>query len=464
MKDSNRKTQLKTFLSAIAITLIAISASFLFAACGNGQNDDALKETTVSVSFVSRLNDTKDEYTLNFNYKDIYFNNNANSFNKDIAMISYGAAVSTESKEKASRFFKDISFDNVLSSESFDEPTSIDSIAYTLAHKKIENYDVIAVTIRGFFYYLEWANNMLVGNNGNHLGFDQSADKVYTALKNYIESNRYKNIKLWICGYSRAGAVANVLSHKLLSAKKPVVNTANMFVYTFESPRALSKENAILYENVFNIVNSSDLITHVLPQEYELYRCGIDVDIYNENVEEYLPEFDSEIVLPKFKPHGAEDENEILFKNPKEYIKYLIELLLSEPNEKYSDFDISNRTKYVNNFEQTLIYVTKLICSLKPESIKNIGVGFKNLDTVGKINLIGDNGIYNFIKPHIESDGVTYNDNELNLYSENLRKFLLKDGGMLMATIMLYEDDLPYVIYMHLPEANYALLKNYQPQ
>lgn len=142
---------------------------------------------------------------------------NANDFNDFLAIASFCLAVSAETEQKLKDFYKDFEFDNVethnATSVNYDDNKTIDSISYGLAHCKDQDFDVIAVAIRGGNYGAEWGSNFDLGATGDHAGFSSAAKKVYEGLKTYIDTNYStaydnKSLKIWITGYSRAAAVS----------------------------------------------------------------------------------------------------------------------------------------------------------------------------------------------------------------------------------------------------------------
>ena len=65
--------------------------------------------------------------------------------------------------------------------------------------------------------------------------------EVYQDLQSYIDTYaKNKTLKLWINGYSRGGALSNVLSSLILKGDKVNVLQDDMFVYTFEAPASLT--------------------------------------------------------------------------------------------------------------------------------------------------------------------------------------------------------------------------------
>ena len=93
-------------------------------------------------------------------------------------------------------------------------------------------------------------------------------------------------VKLWVVGYSRGGAVANLTAAELSYpknvppevAEKVTWNREDVYGYTFEAPQGTQFINTILkkYNNIKNIRNINDLVTYVAPSNWGFKRFGKD--------------------------------------------------------------------------------------------------------------------------------------------------------------------------------------------
>jgi hypothetical protein len=104
------------------------------------------------------------------------------------------------------------------------KPTK-DSIGAVLANKKLkvdqEDYTLLALAIRGGGYESEWASNVTLGTSGQHQGFDKASQDVLTFLDSYVIKHKIQGkIKLWLTGYSRAAATANLVAGSLNNGRK----------------------------------------------------------------------------------------------------------------------------------------------------------------------------------------------------------------------------------------------------
>jgi hypothetical protein len=112
----------------------------------------------------------------------------------------------------------------------------------------------------------------------NHSGFDLSAQNVICFLNCYIK--KYKidgRIKLWITGYSRGGAVANltaailnraIYENKLelfLGNGNYILNKDDIYTYTAAAPSGANvnqnpNPRSNVYNNIFNIIDPNDIV------------------------------------------------------------------------------------------------------------------------------------------------------------------------------------------------------------
>lgn len=146
--------------------------------------------------------------------------------------------------------------------------------------------NIVCVIIRGTNGTLdEWQSNFDVGSTAetprhnewtdgtNHRGFDITANRLNDQLKDYLDLYcSGTDIKLWITGHSRGGALANVLADKRIAAGYTV------YCYTFASPTTTVYGGAhqSKYDCIFNIINEDDLVPQLPLSTWNFRRYGID--------------------------------------------------------------------------------------------------------------------------------------------------------------------------------------------
>ena len=417
---------------------------------------------TIKLDASLRENNTGDPYKLSFLYDDEYFLTSAKTYNKDLSMLSYGVSVATSTDRRGATFFTDAKFDDIVIHD-YDKTPTKDTMGYFMAHKTIGDHELVTVAFRGFNYGLEWANNFIIGKTGNHEGFNARGEEAYQALQNYIaEYAKDKPLKIWINGYSRAGAVSNVLSSLIMKGDKVNVTQDNLFVYTYEAPAALSLENAIAYENVHNIINEADLVASIPPETYGLKRCGVDYPIYDANVTSLMKQFDSSIEFPEFKT--ITDIADDPMDTDSKVLDFVIKTVFEKEEGSSADVYANTREQYVDNYQAGLSSCIGYIFGLKESTRSEMLNALKNLG-FGAISIIGDDtgaSLMNFIKPYLDRDNVAYDENQLQA---DCAVFIKGVANLFLQVLLMYLSDtyspnLTRLIDMHYPETTYVLLKN----
>lgn len=240
------------------------------------------------------------EYT--YNYTDDYFNVNSYYYNHDLAKTSLALSLSafnsciapnanydkTDAARNVIAMLGDMGFEDI-NVDSYEEKPTANSIAQAIGHKSIiidgMDYTLLTIAVRGGGYEAEWFNNFKVGSDSQHVGFNDSANSVIESIEEYIEDEltaaERSNIKIWLTGFGRGAAVANVAGHKINTLAGDSgsifanVATGNVYVYTFATPMAAAGEQASpKEENIYNIINPVDLITKLTPSVWGFYRYG----------------------------------------------------------------------------------------------------------------------------------------------------------------------------------------------
>ena len=251
----------------------------------------------------------KRDASTQFYYTDDYFKQSSYttqrqglSYNPSLATMSLNLELSAwGSPTQANYLFKSNNVKDLLNKLDFKEfeanddfkfkPTK-DSIGAVLANKKLkvdqEDYTLLALAIRGGGYESEWASNVTLGTSGQHQGFDKASQDVLTFLDSYVIKHKIQGkIKLWLTGYSRAAATANLVAGSLNNGRKMpqvTLSPANMYAFCFEPPAGTldtfdAKKDK--HHNVVNIVNLNDIVTKVAPnaENFEFVRYGEDTTL-----------------------------------------------------------------------------------------------------------------------------------------------------------------------------------------
>lgn len=242
------------------------------------------------------------DYTATCYYTNDYFSESAYIYNSSLATMSLSLAMSafgsseggqTDYSDKSAnvkQLMMDIGFpeENIQTNEWFMQKPTTDSIGVVAGNMPItvkgENYTLIALAVRGGGYESEWASNFTIGSSGQHNGFNTAKNNVINFLQTYVEEQNITGaVKFWITGYSRAAATANLVGGDIDNGVVISTNISyasdDIYTYCFETPAgALTSEvkGQSKYNNIFNIINSSDPVPYVAPAAMGFGRYGVD--------------------------------------------------------------------------------------------------------------------------------------------------------------------------------------------
>ena len=217
----------------------------------------------------------KNHYT--FDYDDSWFANNSATYQHDLAKMSLRVTMAAMGKQDDGNELNYANIENLMTQLNFDhqefhypDPEQ-NSVGFAIGSKNLqfdtgEKCSLLMVAIRGGGYFDEWGGNVTLGPAGNHNGFQRAANQVLTGIYRYIKTHYdaaeiSDNIKIWICGYSRAAATANLTAAEL----NKQFGKDHVYAYCFECPQGTTDSDAhsSKYDNIFNIVNPIDLVTKV---------------------------------------------------------------------------------------------------------------------------------------------------------------------------------------------------------
>lgn len=158
----------------------------------------------------------------------------------------------------------------------------------SIAHKAIayeteagdENKELIVVAPRNYNYLNEWLSNFAVGTSGDHEGFTESANLILGRLNQYISDYSLSNYKIWIVGYSRGGAVVDLVAKKINeNLGNYSVGADDLYAYTFGAPRASITEPK--YSNIHDVKDGNDLLLgYMFPEAWGFYNTGVYEEIH----------------------------------------------------------------------------------------------------------------------------------------------------------------------------------------
>ena len=272
-----------------------------------------------SASLASVAAAGKDSYTKvtyknrTIYYSDDYFRHSSTQYDPHLATLSVITTDYTVPRENPENcddtkwftnqpnllrgLYEEIGFTDFDTNEDYRSRTEFDTIGIACASRKIDDYTVIAVTVRSGGYYHEWSNNVWLGDGSKsdymHEGFYNAANNLIDFLDEYTSSRNINGkVKVWMCGFSRGGATTNIaaglLDNKIKNGQRIFKTNAtlmhdDLFAYTFEAPQGanynsekIEKPGSTLYNNIWNVVNPNDVVTKVPMSEWGFTRFGTD--------------------------------------------------------------------------------------------------------------------------------------------------------------------------------------------
>ena len=193
-------------------------------------------------------------------------------FSKTNALTAAALSLSAADEKMLAENLKALGFGDLLSVGSDRESDKIGMYLACMPHDRI--LDVVAV-LKGTEGN-EWFSNFDIGYAAEHSGFAKAADFAEDKLGDYIFTRAIgTQPRFFITGYSRGGAVANILSKRLCDR----YGTDSVRCYTFASPAVTISRRQARYNCIYNFVRSEDFFTRVPPESWGYSRYGKDISL-----------------------------------------------------------------------------------------------------------------------------------------------------------------------------------------
>ena len=394
--------------------------------------------------------------SVDFTFDDKDFDASATKFNRSLALSSYLAACSSDNDLLWRNFYSSIGFGGYKAGK--DETKD-----FIVAYKFVNDYAVVAPAIRSFGYRDGWVNNVTMGLEGNHNGFEESTE-ILLSMVDDIQELQGKKMKFWLTGFSRGGAIASLLATHILDEQLYGVSEDDVFCYSFEAPAYITQAKE--YDNIFNFSNDCDLIPRVIPEEYGLTTNGVKIDISYDGIDELVKGIGCE--MEPFTPDETEGYEYATL--PEFLSKFISALLIEEQEETDIHYSLSSRAKYVENYQSKLVYTLGLVFKMPAAALAGMIQEIQNDESfVIKMMFYGgvDNPLYKLIKKYLDLYEVEYDNAELEANVAPLIDQLIRQIGLNVASklnIMNMLSPLKRAIQFHYPEVDYLLLKHYLAQ
>ena len=259
-------------------------------------------------------------------YSDSFFFRPNSKYDHELARASLALSVAAFHQEQVEEYLSDLEYEGTVFYR-YGQKNDEDRVAFAISHKNVPAEGalndknstsndglilnnvtphvktIIVIAVRGGKYGDEWGSNGRVGYNGEsfgyHYGFHKAAGDAIVQLKEYAADKEIvlQDSVIWITGFSRGAAVANVMGAMLTgqaavpekydgtsgdseqgynggSGNWVTIRPENLFDYTFASPNTVSEDliTGISETNankdpacrgIYNIVNPLDIVTRL---------------------------------------------------------------------------------------------------------------------------------------------------------------------------------------------------------
>lgn len=232
----------------------------------------------------------------------------SDKYSPELALLSLlFAMTATPSKDgkataNTEAYLAALGFDSRSASyASYSETPTADTIGSYIARKTITDPDgkpctLVAVAVRGGDYGDEWLSNFKLadtvvdGTQQFHKGFATAADKVYNRVMDYTKTIDGA-VKVWIVGYSRGAAVANLTAGDLMTHGK--MDADDVYAYTFATPQVVRSNSLEQYDNIFNLIAKNDIVPKLPPAGWGFTTYGLTRILQADVPEEMLTTYDA---------------------------------------------------------------------------------------------------------------------------------------------------------------------------
>lgn len=174
-----------------------------------------------------------------------------------------------------------------------------DVTAYSIATKRVTSSEtgatktLMLVSIRGS-YGSEWISDANFGDavdidsaELDHEGFSVAAEEVIEQLSQGVtayaeQGGSTDDLAILFCGHSHGGAAANIAAayaDEMADGLRPLAPRSSIYCYAYAVPRTTTTERAAdaMYDNIFNVLNPSDLVPRLPLATWGYARYGRDL-------------------------------------------------------------------------------------------------------------------------------------------------------------------------------------------
>ena len=361
----NKKSicQLSGIIAALAITLGIGLAVDLNSTPDYVSNPRMIYGTCEWYSTYQSGTTVKDSYK----YSDDWFFGKAADRNDDLALVSMqlsAASITNELDGAGAKFLNDLGFNEVgMTDFASDDPEDFN---YTWGRKTIgrgfNKYTLVAVVVQSYTFDSAvkdkgWVQNFTVNGSeatDEHYSFKKAADKMIDSI---VQLGKDGNVKFWVMGQSRAGAIANVVGARLKD--RTGGKSDRVYTYTFEAPNTVSSSavpnNSSDYAYIHNYTASDDIVAMVPMWDMTVYGTRHYID--TADVDEGLAQKMTEMAVPA----AAEMEGYNHDKNLETADRIITNLTAAVPTR--AEYSQVRNDKFTYTYQDTFVNLMHVIFS-----------------------------------------------------------------------------------------------------
>lgn len=464
----------------------------------------------------SRTGDSESEMY----YDDALFDQESTVYDPSLATASISfamasfASVDEKDYEKkslnASDLLESIGFGDIRTNSFFREKPQADSLGCIFGQKEIGGQLMIACGIRGANYEAEWASNFTIGTDETyHQGFLEGSEIFLNSLKDYIAETSVKGeIRLWMVGYSRAGAVCNIAAGIIDEAIHHNTNILGdgvtltkegVYAYCFEPPMGVCCDESLypkseIFNNIFCIVNHNDIVTKVAMQDFSFTRYGVEKVLfsrlndpnYDEDIKKVIEYFNSyknadalgAYTVDGFEMKRSTDNDD---QSGDRYLNWTQGLYLDELFSRLTQYGLKDRETYAADIEPGLREILTVIFSNESpvDTLIELGVSvvsellftvsFDQLldkllhDPTELMDTFETALIHAFEALGIDADSEAVRKTAEGIVTANVR-MITHEGDLSLLTPLFDTDNLRRIGQAHQPELTLAYLRALDPK
>lgn len=193
---------------------------------------------------------------------------NSLRFSADAARIAAALSMSACNEKRLKENLLSLGYSDVLFF-AYEHPQR-DKIGMCIASRVKDDQLQIAAVLRGTSGE-EWYSNFDIGYTAEHSGFAKAADFAELKIGDHVFTHAIgMEPSFFITGYSRGGAVANILAKRLCDR----YGLERVCAYTFAAPSTTISRRVGSYRSIYNLVRQEDFFTRVPPQSWGYTKYG----------------------------------------------------------------------------------------------------------------------------------------------------------------------------------------------